>query len=146
MPPSYAGMNVLQVTRDEEAAALVKCNRLMTERKRLGDAVGVRAILFQMCHEPHFPYPDAVSFNIAIDACGKAGDVRAMHALFLDMFDHALRPNARTFTSMMHAYGRCGDAVRVAAVASEMAAMGVEWTDATRTCVSTMRVRTSSSA
>lgn len=141
----YAEMEVLRVTREEEAAALVRCNRLMTERKRAGDAAGACAILYQMRHEPRFPYPDVVSFNIAIDACGKAGDVPTMDALFLDMFEQALRPNVRTFTSMIHAHGRRGNRMRVAALLSEMQAMGIEWTDVTRTCMSVLG-RASSSA
>lgn len=91
---------------DHERLALRAWNRRMTEMKREGRCEDVVDVLHRLCSDPDYPFPDRVSFNIAIDALGRASRHDLMEETFRRMLEDGHRPDVRTFTSMLHSYAR----------------------------------------
>ncbi|KAL9252175.1 Pentatricopeptide repeat-containing protein [Drosera capensis] len=58
----------------------------------------------------------SVTYNVVIDAFGKAGDLKQMEYLFRLMQSERMKPNCVTFCSLMMAYGRANKAEKIEAV------------------------------
>ena len=74
----------------------------------------------------HYPSADKVSFNIVIDALGRAKQYDRMERAFDSMIQSGFRPGITNFTSMMGAYANERHGVEVLRVFDDMRRRGVE--------------------
>lgn len=89
------------------------CNCRMTTLKNKAQYDDVLCLMQRLCVDSAYPPPDRVSYNILIDALGKASRLEFMELAYRSMVMSGFLPDVRTFTSMLHAYvrGRHGVAV-----------------------------------
>lgn len=116
-----------------ETRLLLECNRTMTSLKRAGRYETALRIMSLLLCDPDYPFPDKISYNIAIDCFGKLGCARAMWDMFVRMIEEGgFRPDVRTFTSMLHSYKSVNDETSACHVLQLMRRMGVRENDHTR--------------
>ncbi|KAK6163690.1 hypothetical protein DH2020_000554 [Rehmannia glutinosa] len=71
--------------------------------------------VMQYMQKYHFSWT-LVTYNIVIDAFGRAGDLKQMEFLFRLMQSERIKPNCVTLCSLVRAYGHAGKAEKIAAV------------------------------
>lgn len=83
-------------------------------------------IMNRLCSDQNFPYPDKVSFNIAIDILGRLKRFDHMQHMLMCMIHSGFAPDVRTFTSMICAYLSARRGVAVMQTLDLMIERGVE--------------------
>ena len=83
-------------------------------------------VMWQLCVDEKYPFPDKISYNILIDALGKAGRYETMEVAFKSMIRAGFQPDVRTFTSMLHAYGKVRQGMSILATLDIMQAYGIQ--------------------
>lgn len=87
------------------------CNILMNSHAKLADVTAAQELMTQMrfgngTDVPYCISPNLVTYNTLLDACHKAGDLPAALAAKEQLEAQGLRPDARTYTSLMASVAR----------------------------------------
>ena len=114
----------------------VCANLLMSEYKKRGCLSQVLHVLSQM--RMVGLTPDTVTFNIAVDACGKAQQMHLAFGFLDEMRASGLTPTVNTYTSLIDACGKCGDLDVAESLLGTMLAEGV----VPNTCTFTTLIQT----
>ena len=85
----------------------------------------VTFVMNRLLNDHALPHPDKVSFNIVIDALGKANHFYEMERMLMHMMQVGYDPDVRTFTSMLSAYIKSRQGVAVLQMLDFMQAAGV---------------------
>lgn len=108
------------------AITITSCNCRMTALRNQGKYDGVFDLMLRLCRSIGYPFPDRVSYNIVIDALGKARQFEMMESAFMSMLSAGFSPDVRTFTSMVHAYANSRRGVEALGVLETMDRLGIE--------------------
>ena len=99
----------------------------MAHHKKAGNVASVLEIMNLLLFKDFMPYPDAITFNIVIDAIGKQGLLDEMENYFFLMFDMGSKPNIRTFCTTFNCCILHYDTQRLPYFIYLMNAMGIQW-------------------
>ena len=104
---------------------------ILKDREAYAEMLHIMQYLWMNLINHHYPSADKVSFNIVIDALGRAKQYVWMEHAFDTMIHIGFSPDVRTFTSMMGAYANERHGVEVLRVFDNMRSRGVEPNDRT---------------
>ena len=102
---------------------VVGVNLIMSAYKRRSQHYMVLAV-FQQMREARV-VPDGVSFNIAIDACGKSKDLAGAFAYLMEMRTAGWPPTVSTYTSLIDACGKNNELDHAESLLQQMLTEGV---------------------
>lgn len=101
------------------------CNCRMSTLKNKARYDDVLCLMQRLCVDSAYPPPDRVSYNILIDALGKASRLEVMELAYQSMVMSGFLPDVRTFTSMLHAYVKERHGVAVLNTLDAMKRLGI---------------------